>query len=110
MKKFMLGAFLLAGILLLAIFAIWLYGGSKGQIQLYKTSEVKRGSLKASVSSTGQLVPLNTVKVGSQVSGIIKEIYVDFNDLVEKDQIESMVSKKDILDSIIREYKNRKVS
>jgi HlyD family secretion protein len=91
MKRTIFGAFLLAAFLSSVILGIWFNRGSKGRLENYKTVEIKRGSLKASVSSTGKLIPLNTVKVGSQVSGIIKEIYVDFNDLVENDQVVALI-------------------
>lgn len=53
----------------------------------YKLSQVKKGKLKAIVSSTGKVSALNTVMVGSQVSGNIKELYVDFNSSVQKNQL-----------------------
>ncbi|MCL1785590.1 MAG: efflux RND transporter periplasmic adaptor subunit [Alphaproteobacteria bacterium] len=51
------------------------------------TTPITRGNLKQVVTATGEIRPLNTIKVGSQVSGIIEEIYVDFNDKVKKDQV-----------------------
>jgi len=51
------------------------------------TSPVTRGNLRQVVSATGEIRPLNTIRVGSQVSGIIEEILVDFNDQVTKDQV-----------------------
>lgn len=61
-------------------------GGRNGQAsaQLYKLGEVKTGSILATVSSSGSLTALNTVKVGSQISGNITEINVDFNSRVKK--------------------------
>ncbi|MBN1344734.1 MAG: efflux RND transporter periplasmic adaptor subunit [Phycisphaerae bacterium] len=53
----------------------------------YRTVPVERGDLKAVVSTTGTLEPVTTVQVGTQVSGIISEILVDYNDTVVKDQV-----------------------
>ncbi|MFH1679233.1 MAG: efflux RND transporter periplasmic adaptor subunit, partial [Candidatus Eisenbacteria bacterium] len=53
----------------------------------YRFVEVSRGDLVSVVSSTGTLQATTTVEVGTQVSGIIAEIYVDFNDRVAKDQL-----------------------
>ncbi len=53
----------------------------------YRTVEVERGDLEAVVSTTGTLEPVTTVQVGTQVSGIISDILVDYNDRVEKDQV-----------------------
>jgi HlyD family secretion protein len=48
---------------------------------------VTQGNIVEQVSATGALEPLRRVDVGSQVSGVVKEIYVDFNDIVKKDQV-----------------------
>ena len=53
----------------------------------YRFVEVTRGDLEASVSATGKLSAVRTVQVGTQVSGQVAGIYVDFNDHVKKGQI-----------------------
>lgn len=53
----------------------------------YQLSEVTRGDIENTVSSTGTLSAVQTVNVGSQVSGIISHLYVDFNDNVKKGQV-----------------------
>jgi HlyD family secretion protein len=53
----------------------------------FRTGLVNRGTLQAMVASTGTINPVNTVIVGSQLSGKIEEIYVDFNAVVLKDQV-----------------------
>src|SRR3982750_4387987 len=53
----------------------------------YKTAPVTRGSLKSTVSATGALQAVRTVQVGTQASGQISQIYVDFNDHVKKGQL-----------------------
>ena len=53
----------------------------------YRTQAVERGSLTRSVSASGSLQALVTVQVGSQVSGQIKDVFVDFNSPVRKGQL-----------------------
>lgn len=53
----------------------------------YTTAAVTRGSLKSTVSATGTLQAVRTVQVGTQVSGQVAQIYVDFNDHVKKGQL-----------------------
>ncbi len=53
----------------------------------YKTEAIEKGHVESVVITTGALNPVMQVDVGSQVSGIIDEIYVDFNSLVEKGQV-----------------------
>jgi len=53
----------------------------------YRTEKVGRGDIEAVVTATGTLNPVVLVEVGSQVSGKIEKIYVDYNDKVEKGEI-----------------------
>jgi HlyD family secretion protein len=66
---------------------IWYALGGKNGGMLYKTVRVSRGSIRATVTATGIVNPVVTVNVGTQVSGTIKHIYVDFNSVVKKGQI-----------------------
>lgn len=54
---------------------------------LYRLDEVTRGNVEQTVSANGTLNPVSLISVGTQVSGIVKKLYVDFNDRVEKDQV-----------------------
>ncbi len=53
----------------------------------YKTKPIERCTITEVVEASGTINPVNTVSVGSTVSGLIKEIYVDYNDVVKKGQI-----------------------
>jgi len=53
----------------------------------YRFAKIERGALSAAVSASGTLSALVTVQVGSQVSGLIKEIKADFNSPVKQDQV-----------------------
>jgi HlyD family secretion protein len=53
----------------------------------YRFAAVERGSLQSAVSATGALSAVRTVQVGTQVSGQVSAIYVDFNDRVRKGQL-----------------------
>jgi len=59
--------------------------------QTYKTTAVVRGNLVQSVTANGQITPVRTVTVGSQVSGIITAINVDFNSTVTNGQIVAQI-------------------
>ena len=69
--------------------AVWayLYAQSRGNVPKFRTVRVERGPLTAAVSATGNLNAVITVQVGSQVSGQIKDLMVDFNSLVKKNQV-----------------------
>ena len=74
--------------LLFAAAAIWwMMPGKKSTETRYSTAIVERGSITQNVSANGTSNPVKLVSVGSQVSGIVKKLYVDFNDHVKAGQI-----------------------
>ena len=80
------------GILVLAGGGAWWYvqKQASGDVQ-YRTSKIERGSLQASVSASGAVNPVTQVSVGTQVSGQIKELYVDFNSEVKAGQLIALI-------------------
>ncbi|MBS1910738.1 MAG: efflux RND transporter periplasmic adaptor subunit [Bacteroidetes bacterium] len=65
----------------------FLLRGGGGGAQKYQTALVERGDLEATVTSTGTITAVGTVEVGTQVSGTIESLLVDFNDKVHKGQL-----------------------
>lgn len=53
---------------------------------MFRYAAIQRGSIEQTITVTGALQPVKTIEVGSQLSGQISKIYVDFNDSVKKDQ------------------------
>ena len=77
-------------ILLLAILVgggIFLFMRKSDNKLEYATINITRGDLRHVVSATGEIQPVNTVNVGSQVSGTIDNLYVDFNSKVKKGDV-----------------------
>jgi HlyD family secretion protein len=75
---------------MLALFGgtAWMYKRADGkELPQYRTAAVTRASIKSTVSATGALSAVRTVQVGTQVSGQIAQLYVDFNDHVKKGQL-----------------------
>ena len=54
---------------------------------LYRLDEITQGDIEQTVSANGTLNPVSLISVGTQVSGIVRKLYVDFNDTVKKDQV-----------------------
>src|SRR5213083_2659185 len=79
----------LLAVAVLAGAGVWayLYTQSIGNAPKYRLARVERGPLTAAVSATGSLNAVVVVQVGSQVSGQIKELKVDFNSSVKKNQV-----------------------
>lgn len=66
----------------------WYYNSlTQAPIYTYKTAKAERKSISARITATGTLSARVTVQVGSQVSGTLKEMLVDFNDSVKKGQV-----------------------
>jgi len=85
-RKQIIGAAILAAILTAGA-AAYGWWGARNSSPDYRLGKVERGSITAAVSATGTVNPVTAVQVGSQVSGQIKEIHVDFNSEVKKDQV-----------------------
>jgi len=73
-----------------------------GDAPSYRLVTVERGSIDSVVSATGTLSAVTTVQVGTQVSGLIAKLYVDFNDKVEKGQVIAQLDTT-LLDSNLRD-------
>lgn len=84
-------------ILLWIIFKLFV---PSGQQVNYATQAVRRGDLTVTVSATGNLQPTNQVEVGSELSGLITEVYVDNNDRVTKGQVLAKLDTARLQDSV----------
>ncbi len=73
-------------VVIVAVAAGIYFSSSKKPEITYRTAKVERGPLVSSVSSTGTLAAVITVQVGTQVSGTIQKLFVDFNSKVKKGQ------------------------
>lgn len=87
--------YLIYGIALLAIFCIgykMLNRSAGGTV--YKTQKIENGDIMESITASGTINPLSTVSVGSQASGRIAEIYVDYNSVVKKGQLLALIGQE----------------
>ncbi len=78
---------IITGIAVIAVLTAGIIGFAGSKQVKYQTRHVKRCTITQVVEASGTINPVNTVSVGSTVSGLIKEIYVDYNDVVKKGQI-----------------------
>lgn len=89
MKRTSLAIFVIVLVVIAVVLAI--YQSRAPKESKFVTVPVERGILKLEVSSTGTLQPINLVEVGSQVSGGIKEVYVDVESRVKKGELLALV-------------------
>lgn len=75
-------------IAIIAVVTIFMRSNKRQPITIiYETAKVERATISNSVTATGTIEPVNKVEVGTQVSGIISKIYVDYNSIVKKGQV-----------------------
>ena len=70
---------------------------SKKQPVTYNTAEVSRQNISTSITATGTIEPVTQVEVGTQVSGIISKIFVDYNSIVKKGQVIAELDKTNLV-------------
>ncbi len=72
----------------------WIFGGSKTKNTVgFATENVVKGDVSNSITATGTIEPVTEVEVGTQVSGIIDKIYVDYNSIVKKGELVAEMDK-----------------
>lgn len=74
---------LIAVIVILAIVAILFFGGNKYKTTV-TTQTATTGTVETTITATGEIQPVYKVEVGTQVSGIVKKLYVDYNSVVKR--------------------------
>src|SRR5690554_2617462 len=74
-------------LVLVAGWWLWQQRGSAADEGAWRTTQVERGNIRVAISATGSLSATSTVVIGSQISGQVTEVLVDFNDTVQKDQV-----------------------
>ncbi len=75
-------------VVVVAAIALWmLLGRKKAAAVEWRTAKIEKGDIRVTVRASGTLNAVTTVQVGTQVSGIIKKIYVDFNSEVREGQV-----------------------
>lgn len=75
----------------------------------YSMAQVESSTISSSITATGTIEPVTTVEVGTQVSGIINEIFVDYNDAVRKGQVIAVLDRVN-LESELSSAKNNLAS
>lgn len=78
---------LLVAVLFLSAAALLLRRGDADKGVFYRTERASRGDLTITVSATGTLQPTKQVDIGSEISGTIREVLVDFNSIVKAGQV-----------------------
>lgn len=87
-------------ILIIVATALLLAGCAKETKVTYNTQKVTRQDIQTSITATGTIEPVTQVTVGTQVSGIIDHIYVDYNSVVKRGQVIAELDKTNLLSAL----------
>ena len=104
MKKKRKTWLIILGIIVLALIVFWIVKSSKSSQKelVIRTHVVSEYTVENTVTATGTIEPVETVEVGTQVSGKVEKIYVDFNDVVKKGQLLAELDKLTLNQNVSR--------
>ncbi len=97
MKKKVLIIVAVVAVIIIAMLIIFKPFSKKKADVTFETVKVERGNITNTVTATGTIEAVVSVNVGTQVSGIIDKVYVDFNDRVKKGQLLAQIDKTSLL-------------
>ena len=87
----------IVGVVFVVAIAVWLFSGSKKKEQVnFVTEKVAPANIQSSITATGTIEPVTSVTVGTQVSGIVSKLYVDYNSVVKKGQVIAELDKSNL--------------
>ena len=91
------------GAVVLIALVIWMMpGGKKEQKAEFETAKVEKQNISTSITATGTIEPVTSVTVGTQVSGIVSKLYVDYNSVVRKGQVIAELDKTNLISELNR--------
>ena len=101
MKKMNSKVWMALGIIaVVAIVAFLSLGGKKESKVSFETAKVEKGNIQTSITATGTIEPVTSVTVGTQVSGIVSHLYVDYNSVVKKGQVIAELDRTNLISEL----------
>ena len=92
----------IAGAVVAVIVVAWalLAGGKKEEKVSFDTAKVENQNIHTSITATGTIEPVTSVTVGTQVSGIVAKLYVDYNSIVKKGQVIAELDRTNLISEL----------
>lgn len=85
----------------IAALAVWLLSGGKKEEKItFDTAAVAPANIMNSITATGTIEPITSVTVGTQVSGIVSKLFVDYNSVVKKGQVIAELDKTNLMSQL----------
>lgn len=94
-------ALVIVAVAAIAALAVWLLsGGKKEETITFDTAAVAPANIMNSITATGTIEPVTSVTVGTQVSGIVSKLFVDYNSVVKKGQVIAELDKTNLMSQL----------
>lgn len=94
-------ALVIVAVAAIATLAVWLLsGGKKEETITFDTAAVAPANIMNSITATGTIEPVTSVTVGTQVSGIVSKLFVDYNSVVKKGQVIAELDKTNLMSQL----------
>lgn len=94
-------ALVIAAVAAIATLAVWLLSdGKKEETITFDTAAVAPANIMNSITATGTIEPVTSVTVGTQVSGIVSKLFVDYNSVVKKGQVIAELDKTNLMSQL----------
>lgn len=94
-------ALVIAAVAAIASLAVWLLSGGKKEEKItFDTAAVAPANIMNSITATGTIEPVTSVTVGTQVSGIVSKLFVDYNSVVKKGQVIAELDKTNLMSQL----------
>lgn len=91
----------IAAVAAIAALAVWLLSGGKKEEKItFDTAAVAPANIMNSITATGTIEPVTSVTVGTQVSGIVSKLFVDYNSVVKKGQVIAELDKTNLMSQL----------
>lgn len=101
MKKRISKIWVPVGVIAIVAVVIFLFSQRKPKEEIsFETVKVETGNIQNSITATGTIEPVTSVSVGTQVSGIVSKLYVDYNSVVRKGQVIAELDKTNLLSEL----------
>ena len=101
MKKIGQKGWIAIAVIVVVIIALWkCSGGKKEEKVTFETAKVEKGNIQTSITATGTIEPVTSVTVGTQVSGIVSRLYVDYNSVVKKGQVIAELDRTNLISEL----------
>ena len=101
MKKIGTKGWIAIGVIAVILIAWFSLRGGKNEEKVsFEMAKVENGKIQTSITATGTIEPVTSVTVGTQVSGIVSHLYVDYNSVVKKGQVIAELDRTNLISEL----------